>query len=67
MFNQAIHNAVTGKSKTINFNLLFAFIASIITTYESSIDPKIFIAIQTVLNLVLRFTTTQALEDKDGR
>lgn len=51
------------KSKTINFGLLLS-IAAVVQVYIDSLNNALFTMLISVIVVILRFKTTEAVEDK---
>ena len=60
----AIGNAVTLKSKTINFNALFLAVIAVAGAFGFEMKPELVAALQTILNVGLRFVTDSPLGEK---
>lgn len=60
----AISNVLKGRSKTVNFNALFLALVAIAGALGFTPSADVVAAIQTVLNIVLRFVTDTPLADK---
>lgn len=60
----AISNAVKLKSKTVNFNALFLALVAVSGACGISLEPELVAALQTLLNVILRFLTSEPLEAK---
>ena len=57
-------NALKGKSKTINFNALVIALVGISGAFGYEVPTELVTAITTIGNMILRFVTTKALDEK---
>ena len=60
----ATGNAVMLKSKTINFNALFLAVIAVAGAVGFEMQPELVAALQTRLNVALRFVTDLPLGEK---
>ena len=60
----AILNVLKLKSKTVNFNALFLALVGVSKALGYEIPAETVAAVQTILNIILRFVTTTSLESK---
>ena len=62
--NKTLISAVTGKSKTIDVNVIGAAVVAILTAFGIALPVEAVTAFFTIANIFLRFITKESLADK---